>query len=142
MTAKLPATLVSPSHSLHIVSRSHPVLPQTPENSYSSGNLLQKTPSAHQTYSPEYGTATYDSLISTPISVINNSLSELPSLRYTQSPAPVPSFASCPSLSITKPYRLRSVIGEETQICWLGGCLLITWLPLGGKERVNTPAYV
>lgn len=36
-----------------------------------------------------------------PISFSSNSVNVLPSLKYTHSPRPVPSFASCPSLNMT-----------------------------------------
>lgn len=66
------------------------------------------------------------SVRSTPTSVISNSLKVLMSLRYTHSPPPVPSFEFCPSLTTTQSYRLGPEMGELSQICLLGGCLLIT----------------
>lgn len=31
--------------------------------------------------------------------------------------------------------------GLLNQICWLGGCLLITYVPCGPNDKVNTPDY-
>jgi hypothetical protein len=50
----------------------------------------------------------------------------VPSRRYTQSPWPPPSFAFWPSCSTTQSKRLGPEMGELSQICLLGGCLLST----------------
>lgn len=34
--------------------------------------------------------------------------------------------------------RLKGLLN---QICWLGGCLLITYVPWGPSDMVNTPDY-
>lgn len=51
---------------------------------------------------------------------------ELPSLRYTQSPCPLPSFALIPSCATTQSKRFGPEMGELSQIWRFGGCLLST----------------
>jgi hypothetical protein len=69
--------------------------------------------------------------ISTPISVCNNSLRLVPSRKYIHCPEPVPSFASCPSLSITKSNLFGPDSGADSHICLFGGCLLRIYVPFG-----------
>jgi hypothetical protein len=44
------------------------------------------------------------------------------------------------SASATKPNRHGPLMGDDIHICWLGGCLLRTYVPCGGRDRLSTPA--
>lgn len=59
---------------------------------------------------------------------------------YIHSPWPVPSLCCWPSPITTQSYRLGPDLGEESQICLLGGCLLTTYVP-NGNFSVRTPAW-
>ena len=45
------------------------------------------------------------------------------------------------SPTTTQSYRFGPDMGDESQICLFGGCLLTTYVPAGGKVRDRTPAY-
>jgi len=63
---------------------------------------------------------------STPSSFRTISVSELPSRKYTQSPWPLPSLKFMLSWATTQSKRFGPEMGELSQICLFGGCLLRT----------------
>lgn len=69
----------------------------------------------------------------TPTSSASKPLNVLPSRRYTHRPP-------FPSPRVTQSYRLGPLRGLLSQICRLGGCLLSTYVPCGGRVSVRTPA--
>lgn len=71
----------------------------------------------------------------------------LPSTSFFSSPSSsAPSCTPCRRWCTQTPSgerlnRLGPENGDDTQIWWFGGCLLITYVPCGGRVRVMTPDW-